>query len=62
MDNRQKTIPLTGRIDSNNAAAVEQELLAQLGTEREIPMVLDAKDLFMLGRGLDYSILMEGSL
>ena len=45
MDNRQKTIPLTGRIDSNNAAAVEQELLAQLGTEREIPVVLDAKDL-----------------
>ncbi len=45
MEDRQVRIALTGRVDSNNAAAVEQEILAQLGTEREVTLILDAEKL-----------------
>ncbi len=45
MGNKQIRIPLSGRIDSNNAAAVEKEILAQLGTERDLSVVLDAEKL-----------------
>lgn len=39
------TVALTGRIDSNNAAAVEQELTAQIGEAVQGPVVLDADQL-----------------
>ena len=45
MEKKRITIPLSGRIDSNNAAAVEQEILAKLGAERDIALILDAEKL-----------------
>ena len=39
------TIRLTGRIDSNNAPAVEQEIRAQLEGSGNAPVVLDAENL-----------------
>jgi len=45
MEKKRITIPLSGRIDSNNAAAVEQEILAELGAERDIVLILDAEKL-----------------
>ena len=45
MENRQIKIALSGRIDSNNAAAVEQEILAQVGAQRDLAVVLDAEKL-----------------
>ena len=45
MENRQITIPLSGRIDSNNAAGVEQDILAKLGTARGLRVILDAEKL-----------------
>ena len=41
----QITIQLNGRIDSNNAAAVEQELLAKLAEKGVAPITLDAANL-----------------
>ncbi len=38
-------IPLVGHIDSNNASAVEQDILAQLGGSAHAPVVLDASKL-----------------
>jgi len=45
MEDRQLKIALEGRIDSNNAATVEQELLAKLGMERDLTVILDAEKL-----------------
>lgn len=45
MNNKEIKITLTGRIDSGNAAGVEQEILAQLGSERDISLILDAERL-----------------
>ena len=45
MANKQITVPLSGRIDSNNAAAEEQKILAQLGGGRDLDVVLDAENL-----------------
>ena len=39
------TLVLSGRIDSNNAAVVEKDLLAQLADAENRPIVLDAQDL-----------------
>ena len=41
----QMTIQLNGRIDSNNAASVEQEILSRLAGKAAAPVVLDAADL-----------------
>ena len=38
-------LELAGRIDSNNAAAVEQELLAAVNGRYDTPLLLDAEDL-----------------
>ncbi|MBR4703678.1 MAG: anti-sigma factor antagonist [Oscillospiraceae bacterium] len=38
-------IPLTGRIDSNNAPAVEQEIQAELAGKGPLPVILDAEGL-----------------
>lgn len=45
MEKKQITIPLSGRIDSNNAPQAEREILAQLGPERDAEVVLDAEKL-----------------
>ena len=45
MKEEKMTIALTGRIDSNNAAAAEQEILAKLGGERDCTVILDADKL-----------------
>ena len=49
MDNERKAVvfPLTGRIDSNNAARWEKDILAQLAGQAGAPVTLDAS-------GLDY--------
>ncbi|MBR4131901.1 MAG: anti-sigma factor antagonist, partial [Oscillospiraceae bacterium] len=49
MDNERKAVvfPLTGRIDSNNAARWEKDILAQLAGQAGTPVTLDAS-------GLDY--------
>ena len=39
------TIKLNGRIDSNNAAAAEREILSQLGADQSSPVVFDASGL-----------------
>ena len=39
------TIALTGRIDSNNAAAVEKEIFDQLAGKENVPVILDAAGL-----------------
>ncbi len=41
-------ITLRGRIDSNNAAETEKELLAQLAGKDEVSVVLDASELFYI--------------
>ena len=38
-------IPLKGRIDSNNAAAVEADILSQIGDAKTAPLVLDMQEL-----------------
>ena len=38
-------IALTGRIDSNNAPQVEQNILGQLAGLGQVPVVLDAQEL-----------------
>ncbi|MBO7364363.1 MAG: anti-sigma factor antagonist [Lachnospiraceae bacterium] len=38
-------IKLNGRIDSNNAAAIEKEIMGQLGGQEGVPVVLDASAL-----------------
>ena len=38
-------IALTGRIDSNNAPRVEQDMLGQLAGLGQVPVVLDAQEL-----------------
>ena len=45
MTNNKKEIKLSGRIDSNNAAQTEQEILAQLSEGAPETVVLDAEDL-----------------
>ena len=45
MEKGTKTIALIGRIDSNNAAAAEQEILAKLGGEQNCTVILDADKL-----------------
>ena len=45
MKTNEKTIRLYGRIDSGNAAEAEADILNQLGYDRDIALILDAKDL-----------------
>lgn len=45
MGTRQITVPLSGRIDSGNAAATERQILEQLGPGEEVSPVLDAEKL-----------------
>ena len=42
------TIVLSGRIDSNNAAAVEKDILDQLTGQDGAPVVLDAEKLLYI--------------
>ena len=45
MSNESKTIVLSGRIDSNNAAETEQKILAELGGAQGVALTLDASEL-----------------
>ena len=45
MEEKQTRIALSGRIDSNNAAATEQELFAQLKGAEKQTVILDAGEL-----------------
>lgn len=42
------TVALEGRIDSSNAAAVEQEIFGVIGTESFVELVIDADELFYI--------------
>ena len=44
-DKAATTIPLTGRIDSNNAARVEADVLARLEDRKDAALTLDAQKL-----------------
>lgn len=45
MNDKSQKVRLSGRIDSNNAAEVEQKLLAELGGETAVSVVLDMENL-----------------
>ena len=45
MSNESKTIVLSGRVDSNNAAETEQRILAELGGAQGTALTLDASEL-----------------
>ena len=44
-DNKPITLSLTGRIDSNNAAETEKNLLAAISGRESDSVILDAEDL-----------------
>ncbi|MCR4951527.1 MAG: anti-sigma factor antagonist [Solobacterium sp.] len=46
-ENKKETIEITlnGRIDSNNAAAAETDIMAQLGGNADVPVVVNAENL-----------------
>ena len=45
MNNPQLTLPLSGRVDSANAAAVEAELMQALGAKPHSALTLDCETL-----------------
>ena len=45
MKTNEKTISLYGRIDSGNATQVEESIFKELGSDRDMALILDAKNL-----------------